>query len=375
MRTPPTQMPALTGLRAAAALAIVLFHYGGQLVAWAPPWVNAVRVGGYVWVGLFFVLSGFVLGSAHAGPLDGSARRAFWAARAARLYPAYLVALVLSAPGGIEAAARLGVARAATSGLASVALVQAWFPPIAFSWNSPGWSTSVIAAFYAVFPFAAARLGKLSTPHLRAAAAISWCASLAFPAAWLALEPDGPVTVFTELEPPWLLALKFHPVPRAGEFVTGVALGLLHRRGALQVPASAAAPSLLLVAVVLATGAIPFVLLHNGLLVPLFALVIAGLARGGSHLATALSARPVRALGEASFALYALQEPIYRIARAMPGAPRHPKPGFLLLYLLATCLAAIAMTRLVEAPIRRAFRPRPLSADPPAGTPGPAGAA
>ncbi|MFT3915303.1 MAG: acyltransferase family protein [Anaeromyxobacteraceae bacterium] len=357
--TGPRGVSALTGLRAAAALAIVAFHYAGGLAA-LPEWAERVRAGGHVWVGLFYVLSGFVLARAHPAPLEGAARRSFWIARAARLYPAYLLAFALAAPFALERWADGGAAgagKAALVGAASLALLHAWAPPIARLWNPPGWSTSVVASFYAAFPFAAARLSRLSTRGLRVALALAWAASLAFPLAWLALQPDGPVTDFGWGEPRWLEALKFHPVARAGEFLAGVVLGLLHARGAIRAPAGAAAPALLAVLALLAWGGVPYVLLHNGALAPLFAVVVLALVREEGALARTLSSRPAVALGDASFALYALQEPLWRLAHALvPPATERAGAPYVAVFTACACAASVAATRLLERPARRALR-------------------
>ncbi len=355
------RLAALTGLRFAAALGILLFHYGGPLVAGGPASLERVRQGGYVWVGLFYLLSGFVLARAYPAPMGPDARRTFWIARLARLYPAYLLAFVLSAPFALERWAGHGPAAAGKAlvvGLAALLLVQAWFPPVARLWNTPGWSTSVVLAFYAAFPFVAARLSRLSRRGLLAALAGAWALSLALPLAWLALRPDGPVADFTWNEPLWLEALKFHPLARAGEFVAGVALGILERRGQLRAPPLAAGAAALAAIALLALGGPPYVLLHNGALVPLFALILLGLARADGAVARALGSRWVRPLGDASFALYALQEPLWLWSRRLlapdPTAP--PSAAFALAFAAAAVAISVAVSSLVERPARRALR-------------------
>ncbi|HVI95999.1 MAG TPA: acyltransferase [Anaeromyxobacter sp.] len=363
--SPRERLAALTGLRFAAALGILLYHYGAPLTAGAPAWIERVRTGGHAWVGLFYVLSGFVLAWANPEPLDPPARRAFWIARGARLYPAYLLAFGLSAPFALERWAGggpLGVAKAAVVAGAALLLVQAWAPPIARLWNTPGWSTSVVAAFYAAFPFLAARLARLSRRGLAAAALGAWAAALALPLAYLALRPDGPVDGETLRwdEPLWLEALKFHPLARAGEFACGVALGLLHRRGVALPRAGAAAAPLALGGAValLAWGGAPFVLVHNGLLVPLFAIAILGLATGRGPLARALGSRPAAVLGDASFALYALQEPLWLWSRTLAAADRGApaSAAFVVAYAATAAAIAVLVSRLLERPARRALR-------------------
>src|SRR5207237_536668 len=63
-------------------------------------------------------------------------------------------------------------------------------------------------------------------------------------------------------------------------------------------------------AALIAGPSIPYPLLHNGLLVPLFAALVFGLAQGGGVLGRALASRPLVALGDASYALYILQFPL-----------------------------------------------------------------
>jgi peptidoglycan/LPS O-acetylase OafA/YrhL len=96
----PAPLDALTGIRFLAALHVVLYHYAGEIFAsthWA---VRALIAAGPSAVGLFYVLSGAVL-TYSCTVADGgltSSRRAFWTARFARIYPTYLLALILDAP-------------------------------------------------------------------------------------------------------------------------------------------------------------------------------------------------------------------------------------------------------------------------------------
>jgi peptidoglycan/LPS O-acetylase OafA/YrhL len=81
----------LTGIRFFAAMGVVLFHVGYTPVARLSPLLGAVSGHGYAAVGLFYVLSGFVLAYTYAGRRPDV--RAFYVARFARVYPLYLLAL------------------------------------------------------------------------------------------------------------------------------------------------------------------------------------------------------------------------------------------------------------------------------------------
>jgi peptidoglycan/LPS O-acetylase OafA/YrhL len=379
----PARVDALSGLRFWAALGILLFHYGGAFTAGLPAWVERVRTGGHVWVGLFYVLSGFVLAYANPRPLDGPGRRAFFAARFARLYPAYLLAFALYAPFVLDrwwGGGAAGLAKGAVVALACLTLTQAWLPPIARIWNPPGWSTSVVASFYLAFPHLLRWLAPRSRTVLWRAAAVAWAASLALPLLYVLAAPDGPGAELLAREPRWLEALKFHPLARLGEFVAGVALGLLVRtRGASlgRAGGPAALAALGTAAALLAWGSAPYAFLHNGLLVPLFAIVVVGLASdGGSLPARLLGGRLARALGDASFALYALQDPLWRLARTLHGDPAPAGLAFTAAFTLLAVVVAVAVSRGLERPARRWLR-RWLALPPPgpraerAGTPAP----
>ena len=79
----------LDALRGAGAIAVMAGHAGIVLNAYTPPFM-------YLAVDMFFVLSGFVLAHAYDGKFAaGMSVATFLKARVARLYPIYLVGLVL----------------------------------------------------------------------------------------------------------------------------------------------------------------------------------------------------------------------------------------------------------------------------------------
>jgi peptidoglycan/LPS O-acetylase OafA/YrhL len=254
----------------------------------------------------------------------------------------------------------VGTAKACVVAFACLLLAQAWVTPIARIWNPPGWSTSVVASFYLAFPRILAWLAPRTRAGLWRAAAAAWAAALALPLAYLALAPDGPGAVQLAHEPPWLAALKFHPLARGGEFVMGVALGLLVRtRGTTlgRAGGPAAVAALLAVPAVLAWGRVPYVLLHNGLLLPLFAVAAIGLASDrGAWAARVLGSRTGRFLGDTSFALYALQDPLWRWARALHGEEAPPTAAFAAGFCIIAVIAAAVVSRGLERPARRWLR-------------------
>ncbi|MFH5879745.1 acyltransferase family protein [Arthrobacter sp. NA-172] len=131
-------------MRAFAALLVFGFHLN-------IPYIAALTGQGRVGVSFFFVLSGLLLGLTWH---PGVSAAAFYRRRAARIYPAYIVALIAGAV--LSYTLQTGP-RDPVGGVLSVVLLQAWVPDggVYFAWNSVSWSLSVEAFFYLLFPFIA----------------------------------------------------------------------------------------------------------------------------------------------------------------------------------------------------------------------------
>ncbi|MBF5043216.1 acyltransferase [Aggregicoccus sp. 17bor-14] len=374
---PVHRLDALTGVRFLAALQVLLFHYGAPLAAGAPAWLERVCGRGYVAVSFFFVLSGFILAYHYAEPAARGVldRRSFWVNRFSRIYPVYALGLLMMLPLALDPAG-LGahsfggsslLARAVT-GLAHLTLTQGWVPQLTASWNLPGWSICAEAFFYAAFPFAAVPIARLrSRGALVGALLAAWALALALAGGYLLLDPDGLGTASAGARGPWLSALKYNPLVRLPEFLAGICLGCLFvrerarsaaaaaggwsRGGVLTLAAAGGALALL------AAPGLPYPLLHNGLLLPLFAALVFGLAQGGGLLGAALRTGPMRVLGEASYALYILQLPLMLWAQPLRG---HGLPeggaAFTLAYLALALGFALASFYFLERPAQRLLR-------------------
>lgn len=378
----PSTRPALrplTGLRFVAALGVLLFHFWSPVLTAAPAVVQNLAAGGHVGVSLFFVLSGFILAYTYANA-DGhvtTSRRRFWLARFARVYPLYLVALLLDVPhfylkwvgptlreGPLAVAGlKVGAVSAGTLGL-----VQSWTADVAYLWNAPAWSVSVEAFFYAVFPFLS---GAVLVRDRRTASRLVlglWVVSLV-PALVAVLGESWFAT--RESRVLWDHTFGCLPLLRLPEFLTGVVAGQQFVRAGANVQGAAgrwqSCGLWLSGAVILGVLALcPFVpqrLLHNGLLAPAFAVLVYCLARDAGVLGRVLGSRLLVLLGEASFAVYILQVPVHALARAavryVGGAgvgsesPLESSPAFIVTYSALLILIALGALKLVEQPARR----------------------
>jgi peptidoglycan/LPS O-acetylase OafA/YrhL len=361
-------LPALSGFRALAALHVFAFHFLPWTWRAASPLATGLVHAGYVSVSALFLLSGFVLAVNYPDPLDADGRARFMAARVARIYPSYLAALLLYVPvavgewfGGAPPLPLPPALGFTATALLAATLAQAWLPWTARLWNAPGWATSTIFFGYALFPAVTGALGRLRGRRLLALAGVAWGAGLVPAALYLALAPDG-ASASTGTQGPLVDLLKHHPVARVGEFVSGVVLGLWWVRGGRrrEVPgwATAAAGLATLALATLSPPLLPYALVHNGLLSPLLAVLLVGLASGRGLLARALAARPLVALGGAGFAIYVLQWPVWFVAEqvARPRGVDTLSGAWFLLVGAGLCAFALAWTRWFERPLQRAIR-------------------
>jgi peptidoglycan/LPS O-acetylase OafA/YrhL len=199
-------------------------------------------------------------------------------------------------------------------------------------WNHPAWSLSVEALFYLSFPFIGLRLCQISRRSLVLLMVALWPLTLIAWAVLAGVHPDGLDNWAATGEPPnslWVMGFKFHPLLHLPQFVFGVALGRLY----LTRPSTTAKPSawvgyrlylpaLLILGVILAlSDSIPCLLLHNGVLMPLFGLLIFGFATGNDGFIRLLSTPIILLLGEASYALYILHVPVMAYFRYFLGPP------------------------------------------------------
>lgn len=167
----PIDIPTLTGLRAFAALVVVVHHLRPLTDAIAPHGAaDAVRPlldGGMLGVDVFFVLSGFVIAHSYAHRLAAPARgavRDYLVARLARVYPLHLVTMgawILLLVVGVVAALPFPDATEYTPlGFVGNLLMLQALPGIP-AWNFPAWSISCEFAAYLVFPLVAARVLRM----------------------------------------------------------------------------------------------------------------------------------------------------------------------------------------------------------------------
>jgi peptidoglycan/LPS O-acetylase OafA/YrhL len=299
-------LPALTGIRTLLAVNIIFFHFSDPAMfgLYAPVVNNA-----FVFVGGFFLLSGFILAYNYADRGATLTKREFWLARFSRLYPVYLLALLLSYQ-MLELEWHYQTRTHFVEGIILTPLMlQGLSPLLATFWNTVAWTLSSEVMLYIAFPYIIAMRWPRSTKKLAWMVMGFWALGLVLPALYLYFQPDGIAHTNRFSPGMYLRALKFTPLAYIPTFLAGLALGILQSGAKISNRARAwmAGAGLLLLAAIFhwGIGYLPYPMLHTGMLTPVFALLILGLS--GEHwIAKIFSVRPMVVVGEATYCLYLL---------------------------------------------------------------------
>ena len=387
------RLDSLTGLRFVAAMTVVLYHYN-LLLAYPAPW-PLLRGQGRSAVGLFFVLSGFVLTYTYHHWFEaGHDRLRAWSfarARFARVYPMHVAALLMmttlilylrwSYPAVVRGHEGAGFTEGVMlrSWLTNLFLIQVYFPTRAHEnlWNTPAWSIACEAVFYALFPFFLAHcLRYFKTVASLAAIGVALytvelSAALVL-AAWLCRLPDNVRDTAADF-----IGYRLPPF-RVWEFLIGCVLGALfllstsqshpeanwigrsHLRNGLLLGGIAWVAAAALVGTGLKgdpATVVGFLQLY-ALYTPGFGAIILCLAGGKTFLSPLLENRVILLLGEASYSLYIIHWiPLYALvyARGLGTALPVSGPG-------AAITGSVGMSlifwRTIEVPLRKTLRGR-----------------
>ena len=370
------RMPALTGIRFLAVLHIFCFHLWTlydmekgpeaanllQGMGRLPDGVLTYLSNGWMSTSFFFLLSGFILAYLYWGK-DGQLtvpRKKFWLTRAARIYPIHILLLLLTfGSAGYHLANGVDPVTLVASAVATLTLVQAWFPHFVPMWSWPTWTISALVFLYAVMPFILQPLAKLS----RREAVIMLCAlpvvSLVPTVVYAFFFPAG-----TEPQQFWQIFIGSTPVFWLAHFVAGILLTKVFGLSRNNVITATDRRSwfawgdLALVAVIV-IACIPNIqepfkyFLRHGLMMPLYMIIIVDLARGKGLAAQIFSGRIMNFLGETSFSIFIWQNLVMMVCWGMvmmnPDAGRNQFWGAL----VSIIGLSIFSTYVIEKPVAK----------------------
>ncbi len=303
-KKPP--LPGLTGIRTFLAIGIMFFHFTPPLPEVVKPLINA----GFTYISFFLLISGFVLAYNYAHRADTLKPGKFYAARLSRLYPVYLLSLAISLE-MLHAEWKIRPLSEFLRGLVlTPLLLQGWSPTLATFWNTVAWTLATEAMLYLAFPHIIRMKFWPRTPgKLLALFGAFWLWELLLPAIYTVLNPDGLYNIDRYSSGYWLRALKYTPLPFLPIFLAGITLGRLHSvmelNDRVKLALTLLAGGLALASFYILVPRVPYVLLHGGMLTPVFAVLVWGLT-GNHWVSRVLGWGPIAAFGRASLCLYLL---------------------------------------------------------------------
>lgn len=296
----------ITFLRFIAAFTVLVFHFGLQTYPFNLQSVKPVVANGALAVSFFFFLSGYLLTFNIPTSTKLDIGR-FYKRRFARIFPLYwlcfLVTLILvivvkhQLPKGISIILQaLGL--------------HAWMPGICLEINFPSWSVAVEIFFYLSFPLWLRWINKTKMSYAIAWVLFIWAISNCLHY----YLKTGPFPTENNKFGQFIL---YFPVWHLSTFLMGMITSkiVLKIQGKKQLNNIIIQLLLILSLVLLiALHLIPnkwIGFAHNGLLSPVFGLLLATVTLSSSATVQWLGFRPFVLLGDASYALYLLQYPVY----------------------------------------------------------------
>jgi peptidoglycan/LPS O-acetylase OafA/YrhL len=352
------RLDALTGLRCAAASMIVFGHLQNIFIA---NYSDKVSFG--QGVSIFFVLSGFILTYNYPALLTPPERWRFVAARFARVWPAYVTALILLAPAFWGANAWMW--------FANVTMIEAWIPDGRYGNPMNAWSISTEFGFYLLFPilianFSSNWLLKLSAVVILTFGLIIVCTTLSVKSGYTPGDPGSNLSN----------VLYFNPLARLFEFVIGMCSALAWRRLGDTLSFRFSTASILesmsvLACALAATGCISRILetlppcqydsfrvwsFESGSSAIPAAILVFALACGRGAISRVLATRPIVFLGEISYSVFVLHQVVmwyyFRFHEHLIG---YSNSTLLFGYLIVVLACSTIMWFIVERPARTAL--------------------
>lgn len=285
----------LTFTRFIAALLIIVFHFGIGKSQFSNEYTQFLFKQANVGVSYFFMLSGFVMIIAYHKKLKVNFID-FMRNRLARIYPIYLLALLLFLVLFV-----ISKQVSYTNFLLNVFMIQAWVPKKALVFNIAAWSISVEFLFYVFFPFLYNRFySNINFKKLILPIILFWLISQVL-YHYLLFQDTFSNLFYDKID------LKYYPIFHLNEFLIGNLAGLYFinksdktRNYDLEIIG--------LVALVLLSLKFPIGLnFHNGFLAVLFIPFLVLLSLNTGFITKLFNKKMFVFLGEISFSLYILQ--------------------------------------------------------------------
>ena len=275
------------------------------------------------------------------------------------MYPIYLFALLISTGMLLDEWHARPHAQFAWGVFLTPLLMQGWSPSLSTFWNTPAWTMCTEAFFYLIFPLVILWKRPKRLGVLVGILAGLWCLGMLMPSLYLHFHPDGDLHPGRYTDGFWMRALKFSPPPHVPAFLFGIVLSdvdaLIPRSSRLRMLFGILGMSGIY-CILYYGDHMPYPLMHDGLMMPLFALAVLGLA-GRNFIASFFGFFPFVAVGQASYCLYILHFNLWNLIHNSHVLDRTGLARFdpWLSYALLVTAAVLAM-KFIERPAQRAIK-------------------
>ena len=352
------QLDQITFTRFIAALSVVFFHYGMDVFPASIPFLHEAVTAGPIAVNYFYVLSGFIMAIAYYRPdnTESFNKWKYWLARFARIYPVYILALLL-----IVVAKYKTLAEDPLTLPLHLTMLQAWIPGYPITLNTPGWSLSVEAFFYLVFPFLLLSVYKHGTKALLKLGIILWLFTQIILMTLLNTPEYAPKTLLHDF-------IYYNPAMHLNAFIAGFLTGIYFKNKKIQASNYNSfyllGSALLVVFLLMVRPSLEQLLGYkiaytNGLIAPAFLAFIVFLALEKGIISRLFSNKWLVLLGEASFSMYILQKPLHGVYdKLIINRVSLPNDVHFYIFLVLLIIASILSYKFFETPMRRLINQR-----------------
>jgi peptidoglycan/LPS O-acetylase OafA/YrhL len=304
----------IQGLDAIKSIVIIYIVFSHFITFWTnnPIIVRLCKQHNLI-VGIFFVLSGFVLSFSKE---QGAPFLPFMKSRLRRIYPLHAVILLTFIPLFCMIDLHYGsIKDVITNGVLSFGLLQSWVPSHSVIWNGPSWFLSSLLFCYLLFPFVQKKMYAMSARQI--VQLIIGIQILTFFIFFLYSSIKGWGAMEDVATPPSLLfnVLRFNPLMNSFEFILGMAVCNLWRKypiGEYKSAAITTITAMMMVALLLGRSFIEVndLYLRSQVLIPLFCLFLYAFCWQKGIVFSFLSSKIWNFISTYSFTVYLIHVPV-----------------------------------------------------------------
>lgn len=332
----------ITFTRFVAAMAIVVSHFNKDLFLYKIDYISNLFLRANVGVSYFFILSGFIMIIAYHKK-DKIDYFEFYKNRFARIYPLYMVGLLLYFMTRSE---MFDWYKIVLYGLG----IQTWIPGEAMILNFPGWSISVEFLFYLLFPLLYNYFYSRKNKTIWIVTIMIWLITQVFSNLYPIYGAyEGPHTKSHEF-------LYYFPLWHLNEFLIGNLAGMFFVKNCKQ--RNYDVQVVLIFFLILLTLMFVPLFYHNGLMALLFVPAILLISANNGRITKLFSMKLLEYLGEISYAVYITHIPVLYLLRAFLKWQGYQFSIDLVfaIYIVVMLICSAVFYQCIEKPMRNVLR-------------------